>query len=307
MYNLNPHSSRGKLRSFVVNSKLVNLLILSLFGYLLLAWIFAIAYYLLNCLPETTFKFLRSVYFSMITQTTIGYGDIVPKNLIGQFLAAIQSILGTMYISFVIAIVIYKFISIPEYYVKIEEKAIFTPSDGTLRIRFMNVSVLRFFNVQINVYLRVWLSSQSRFATYDIFLKRETIPVLEPFIPWNIATRPITENQEYPDLAQLDSTRKIYFHPKYVNRKYVPDTKETFLIVIIKGVVPVTNSFLYKVKIFHYDDVLCGKYMYVSPSPGVYKWENWGKYILNNKCEDCIFKETCGIKNRRRAPSQSAP
>ncbi|MHC4685227.1 MAG: ion channel, partial [Planctomycetota bacterium] len=36
----------------------------------------------------------RSVYWAVVTLTTVGYGDISPKSGMGQFLAAIVMILG---------------------------------------------------------------------------------------------------------------------------------------------------------------------------------------------------------------------
>ena len=36
----------------------------------------------------------RSIYWAIVTLTTVGYGDIAPKTEIGQFIAAIVMILG---------------------------------------------------------------------------------------------------------------------------------------------------------------------------------------------------------------------
>ena len=45
--------------------------------------------------PEDGFTSIpRSIYWAIVTLTTVGYGDIVPKTELGQFIAAIVMILG---------------------------------------------------------------------------------------------------------------------------------------------------------------------------------------------------------------------
>ena len=36
----------------------------------------------------------KSIYWSVVTLTTVGYGDVVPVTIIGKFLASIIMILG---------------------------------------------------------------------------------------------------------------------------------------------------------------------------------------------------------------------
>ena len=42
----------------------------------------------------------RLLFFSLVTQATVGYGDIVPASRIGRSLAAIQVVTGTMLLIF---------------------------------------------------------------------------------------------------------------------------------------------------------------------------------------------------------------
>jgi hypothetical protein len=72
------------------------------FGYLSLIPIFGIIYY---SLPEGyisysngDIKFLNSFYFSIITVTTLGYGDILPIHDIAKVLVGLQSFLGVLFI-----------------------------------------------------------------------------------------------------------------------------------------------------------------------------------------------------------------
>jgi len=44
-----------------------------------------------------------SLYYSLVTLTTLGYGDIVPKTQISGMLAGIEAVTGQLYIAVVIA------------------------------------------------------------------------------------------------------------------------------------------------------------------------------------------------------------
>ena len=66
--------------------------LLFVFLYILTIPIFAIFYY---CFTELSqFEFTDSLYFSVVTITTLGYGDITPKIDITKFLASSEAILG---------------------------------------------------------------------------------------------------------------------------------------------------------------------------------------------------------------------
>jgi len=56
---------------------------------------------------ETT-SFLDSLYFSIITQTTVGYGDIVPVSFSGKVCSMIQCTFGYLYLGFLIFLFITK-------------------------------------------------------------------------------------------------------------------------------------------------------------------------------------------------------
>lgn len=46
------------------------------------------------------------MYFSFVTITTLGYGDIAPQEPVGQALVVLLAIFGQMYLTIVIAIII---------------------------------------------------------------------------------------------------------------------------------------------------------------------------------------------------------
>ncbi|HTR42424.1 MAG TPA: ion channel [Pseudomonadales bacterium] len=83
--------------------------------YLLLGLLWSFAYRLMAELDPHAFVFTvsaipseplvgyKAIYFSLITLTTVGYGDIVPASNVARMLAAMEAITGTLFITVLIA------------------------------------------------------------------------------------------------------------------------------------------------------------------------------------------------------------
>ncbi|MEL6276538.1 MAG: potassium channel family protein, partial [Bacteroidota bacterium] len=56
-------------------------------------------------------EFFEFMYFSFITLTAIGYGDITPIHPIAKSLTLLIGIIGQLYLTFVVAIIIGKYLS----------------------------------------------------------------------------------------------------------------------------------------------------------------------------------------------------
>lgn len=85
-------------------------------AYLLMALVFANLYSLLNLLEPHSFippigmsldtpshMLIEMVYFSLVTISTVGYGDMAPHLPFAQMLAGIEAVLGQLYMSVLIA------------------------------------------------------------------------------------------------------------------------------------------------------------------------------------------------------------
>lgn len=56
-----------------------------------------------NAIPSEPLAGFKAIYFSLITLSTVGYGDIVPVSNIARMLAAMEAIIGTLFITVFIA------------------------------------------------------------------------------------------------------------------------------------------------------------------------------------------------------------
>jgi voltage-gated potassium channel len=84
-------------------------------GYLLSGLAWSLAYALLDRLDPTSFAFtlapksgrtmdgFTSLYFSFVTLSTVGYGDIIPVSEMARMLAMVEAMFGMFYVSLLIA------------------------------------------------------------------------------------------------------------------------------------------------------------------------------------------------------------
>lgn len=90
-----------------------NKIIGSLSLYILLGLIWAVIYLLLLAMDPTAFSgietvnwqesFSRVSYYSFVTLTTLGYGDILPTNHLSEFFVYLEAIIGVFYMAIIVA------------------------------------------------------------------------------------------------------------------------------------------------------------------------------------------------------------
>lgn len=106
----------GNLLRFVLRSPSVNFEVLcaSISAYLMLGLMWTVAYWLLDQVAPGSFSFntsggkhsmngFNAFYFSFITLSTVGYGDITPLSRIARWLAAMEAMTGLLYVAVLIA------------------------------------------------------------------------------------------------------------------------------------------------------------------------------------------------------------
>ncbi|SFL03265.1 potassium channel family protein [Shimia haliotis] len=78
-----------------------------IFGYLLIAMLWGLIYWRIEVMHPGSFNLPEDVaghrapfvYFSMITMTTVGYGEITPAASLPRILTGLQAIVGTMFVA----------------------------------------------------------------------------------------------------------------------------------------------------------------------------------------------------------------
>jgi hypothetical protein len=101
------------------SNRIINTVLKGIAIYIILSLIFGLFYFLFDSLdfkqPEgsSTVHFLDYLYFSAVTFTTIGYGDIIPKAGAGQVIVLIESCFELALISLFGGYLAYKFLQRP--------------------------------------------------------------------------------------------------------------------------------------------------------------------------------------------------
>jgi amino acid transporter len=81
-------------------------------AYILIGLVFAIAYGLLEMFEPGSFRGITTTdpqlnwdftYFSLVTMTTLGYGDITPVHELARSMATLQAITGQFYVAVLVA------------------------------------------------------------------------------------------------------------------------------------------------------------------------------------------------------------
>lgn len=116
--------SKKKIHTLVIkyfnNQRIRNTLIRGIAGYLILVIIFGIGFYMTDSLSANTndltrrLNFFDYLYFSLVTFSTIGYGEIIPVGLTGKVIIAIESCIGLAYTPFFGGYLAYLFIQRPK-------------------------------------------------------------------------------------------------------------------------------------------------------------------------------------------------
>jgi len=89
------------LKSILKNVRLISSKALGII-YVFLMPAMALVYFCTGTIGEDI-DYISSLYFSVVTQTTLGYGDILPNGQLGRIFAILQSVLGVVLIGFFLA------------------------------------------------------------------------------------------------------------------------------------------------------------------------------------------------------------
>jgi len=107
------------IASFILTHRIMSAVLKGVAVYFVITIVFGVLYYLYDSLDfkfasgSNTFHFLDYIYFSAVTFTTIGYGDIVPKAGAGHLLVFIESCCELTFFPVFGGYIAYKFLQRP--------------------------------------------------------------------------------------------------------------------------------------------------------------------------------------------------
>ena len=107
------------LVSSFLSHRILNAVLIGVAIYIAITLVFGLLYFLFDSLDfkstagGKTVSFLGYIYFSAVTFTTIGYGDIVPKDGVGQVIIFIESCFELTFIPVFGGFLAYKFLQRP--------------------------------------------------------------------------------------------------------------------------------------------------------------------------------------------------
>jgi voltage-gated potassium channel Kch len=106
---------------FLAGTVDVNKIVGAVCIFLLIAFLWAILFQFLEALTPGSFsgippglehgQFDRFVYFSLVTLTTLGYGDISPKTSLASILVTLEAVIGVFYIAILVAALVGDFMA----------------------------------------------------------------------------------------------------------------------------------------------------------------------------------------------------
>ncbi|MFN0140041.1 MAG: potassium channel family protein [Pyrinomonadaceae bacterium] len=281
------HSKKYRITKLLSQIPIIPYFFLVVGLYLISILIFALIYFKIDSLyfsadSSKACGFALALYFSAITQTTTGYGDIVPKDS-ARIAAAIQALYGTIYVAIFVGLYLLRYIWTVEV-VRVSEVIAFDPQERVFRVRILNLSAFDLHNLSLGL----WVNADKEDATY--YLSNKPLPLvyndllsISSMSPWRIKTLPI-EVTRIKEIFKL--LRKFYFQidGKFVFSNYVNTVKITK------------------------DHLLCGNFAALKEKKHStkdykrYRWENFDRVVPiqreEDECAPCEFSSFCICKNR---------
>ena len=109
-----------RVMHYVLNRRIRNTVIRGVAGYLIMVMFFGIFFFLFDSLsvnstdPGKELSFFDYFYFSLVTFSTIGYGEIIPTGPAGKIIIMLESCIGLAYTPFFGGYLAYLFIQRPK-------------------------------------------------------------------------------------------------------------------------------------------------------------------------------------------------
>lgn len=243
------------------NDRIRNTIIKGIAGYLIIVLIFGIFFYLFDCLevnvsiPGGELSLFDYWYFSLVTFSTIGYGEIIPTGLAGKIIIAVESCFGLAYTPFFGGYLAYLFIQ--------RQKDFFLTEN----------IFLRHYNNKIYLSARVGnrgkpiVDCEASIAMFIIENNVKKTLLKQPF------SRPMVEISWYINLRLDDPEEPI---PLKHLKTVLANPESCFIRITFSGHDAASGNLVHSFKYYKVQDIRRG-----GSFLDVYKWEGVERKIIN--------------------------
>ncbi len=282
----NYQSKKYRVTKFLSQISIFSYLLFVLTMYLLSILLCALMYcqggYLHYSADSTVVaNFFDCLYFSVITQTTIGYGDILPISY-GRVIASFQALYGTIYLAIFVGLYLLKYIWTVDV-VRVSKVIAFNPDERVFRVRIINLSAFDLHNISLGLWENSDKAAENYLSNKPLDLLYKNILSIASMSHWRIKTLPMEGDFINELFARI---RKFYFQidGKFIYSNYI-------------------NTF--KIDRNH---IMCGNFADLKRAGQTikdYKKYNWGNFDVINpvkqraeKCANCEFCKACICTNK---------
>jgi len=238
-----------------------------------------------------------AMYFSLITQATVGYGDVHPLTGAARSLVALQVVAGVAFLALVPAVLILRMLSPSDDAIAFSRYGVFDPIIGQFRFRFVNDSALpASARAEIHLPLRVPRDpGGDRYTThFDARLESSALPPAKTHVPILVRAMPC---QPEPD-ELVAGQQSIVLHPAHLGNK-------RRLVLQLTVTYPSANARVIE-REFGRRDILCGQLANLT-SDGRRDWSLFDQVTgqpdddetSRDHCRHrCRYRPACKLTNR---------
>ena len=294
----NHPKSAGQIITILLKPRVVTLILCYIFGTIFLISLFSFVYWLGDFVIDdnrSTQGFWACMYFSTITQSTLGYGDLSPEGY-GRLFATFQTILGGLYNVLFLGVIVAKLVWPPASII-ISEIAVFDYYEKKFRFRFYNANRLDLCNTKYTLLVKgVGTSGDQLFhRNFRVKIQFPGHPIIESHKPWLINTEPCKS----VSAESLDPSKENILCPEHLNANSI-------LRIQIEGYYPrIGGQQCYGVKEIPAENIKCGRLALVDEIDSAGKtvkldWNNFNSYVPTDvsECQKCRRYRSCFIPKR---------
>ncbi len=292
----------GNILHWLMTIKGSNLIYLYVLAYITSALIFAIIYMKTGNIWDTaidnyTTKFSDIIYFSFATQTSLGYGDLIPKKS-AQLITSLHTTTAIIFAAIFLGLIIAKIIN-PNPKIFFTDKIAYNKDSHQINFWFWNRNACDFSNIKINILIKREVSRVKdpflRFINYPLLLRKSSPPYLD-----SMTTVVLRTNSK--GINNYNLPPKLCLKPNPISISSLEKNDKIILIVEANSVD--TGQYIVLKKSYFLSDIKCGTFPHIMQKKAVI--DSWHKrnyhrfgFIVETpikQCAKCCILENCQLE-----------